>query len=307
MIYYLIIGIVFFGQLFPPIIEGVNGSLVSSLDEYENVMMDVQETTNVVNSGPIKISESSGIHLTASSALVIDKATGKILFQKEPDSQRSIASITKLMTALVFLEHNPGFDQIGQIGVEENSLEGSRIQVKSEDQMTVEDLFYASLVGSANNATQALVHSTGLTGEEFVLEMNKKAESLGMENTMYIEPTGLNSGNVSTVGDLAKLAKVVFKKPEISDATTRKEHSFVTLGNKEFYKQISKNVLLDSYLNITGAKTGFTYDAGYCLVLQAENERGNEVIAIVLNSKSSDTRFQEIKALVTWTFDNFQW
>ena len=136
--------------------------------------MDVQETITMPM-GPIKISESSGVHLTADSALVVDKATNKILFQKEPGSQHSIASITKLMTALIFLEHNPGFDEVDQIGVGENSLEGSRIQVKSDDQMIIKDLFYASLVGSANNATQALVHSTGLTGEEFVLEMNENA------------------------------------------------------------------------------------------------------------------------------------
>ena len=178
MIYYLIIGIVFFGQLFPPVIEGVEGSLVPSLDKYENIEMNVQEATMTTGQGPEKISESSGVHLTASSALVIDKETGKILFQKEPDSQLSIASITKLMTALVFLEYNPGFDQVGQIGIGENSLEGSRVQVKSDDQMAIEDLFYASLVGSANNATQALVHSTGLTGEEFVSKMNKKPKVL---------------------------------------------------------------------------------------------------------------------------------
>ncbi|MBU2229072.1 hypothetical protein KJ810_01540, partial [Patescibacteria group bacterium] len=290
MIYYLIIGIVFFGQLFPPIVGDADSVLVSSLDRHENIEMNVQEATTISDPGPIKTSESSGVHLTASSAIVIDKATGKILFQKEPDSQLSIASITKLMTAFVFLENNPGFDKTGQIGVGENSLEGSRVQVKSDDLMTIEDLFYASLVGSANNATQALVHSTGLTGEEFILEMNKKAKSLGMENTFYVEPTGLNSGNVSTANDLAKLGKVAFEKKEIRDATTRKEHTFITLGNNEFHKQTSTNDLLDSYLNITGGKTGFTYDAGYCLIVQAENEQKNEVIAVVLDSESSNTR-----------------
>ncbi|MFA6271870.1 MAG: serine hydrolase [Patescibacteria group bacterium] len=307
MVYYLIIGIVFFGQLFPPIIQGANGELVPSLNENNTVQLNVQESAVPADLLPEKISDSSGIYLTSSSALVMDKDTGKILFQKEPNRQHSIASVTKLMTALVFLEHNPGFDQVGQIGVGENGLEGSRVQVKSNDHMTVEDLFYASLVGSANNATQALVHATGMSGEEFVSEMNKKAASLGMGNTKYVEPTGLNPENVSTVADLAKLGKVAFAQPKISDATTRKEHSFITLDNKEFHKQISQNVLLDSYLNIKGAKTGFTYDAGYCMVAQAENENGNEVIVVVLGSYSSDTRFEEVKALTTWAFDNFEW
>ncbi|MFA6525597.1 MAG: serine hydrolase [Patescibacteria group bacterium] len=307
MVYYLIIGIVFFGQLFPPIIQDANGELVPTLNENNTVQLNILEPAASADLAPEKVSDSSGIYLTSSSALVMDKETGKILFQKEPNLQHSIASVTKLMTTLVFLEHNPGFDQVGQIGVGENSLEGSRVQVKSNDRMTVEDLFYASLVGSANNATQALVHATGMSGEEFVSEMNKKAASLGMENTKYVEPTGLNPENVSTVADLAKLGKVAFSQPKISDATTRKEHSFITLDNKEFHKQISQNVLLDSYLNITGAKTGFTYDAGYCMVAQAKNDEGREVIAVVLGSKSSDTRFQETKALITWAFDNYKW
>lgn len=307
MIYYLIIGIVFFGQLFPPVVSSVEEKLVSSFDQNENVILDVVENTTVSDFSPIKISDSSGIHLTAQSALVIDKKTGEILFQKEPDSQRSIASITKIMTALVFLDYNPGFEDAGKIGVGENSLEGSRIQVKSDDLMTIRDLFYASLVGSANNATQALVHSTGLTGEEFVIEMNKKAKSIGMSNTHYVEPTGLSSKNISTVTDLAKLAKVAFSNEEIKDATTRKEHSFITIGKKEYYQQITTNDLLDSYLNITGAKTGFTYDAGYCMVMQTENEQGKEIITVVLDSDSSNSRFQETKALITWAYDNFQW
>lgn len=306
MVYYLIIGIVFFGQIFPPVIHGSNSVLVSSLDENNVAEMKVVDIT-VSDKAPIKKTDSAGILVTSGSALVIDKSTDTILFQKEPDSIHSIASVTKLMTALVFLEHNPGFDQIGQIGVGENSLEGSRVQVKSNDHMSIEDLFYASLVGSANNATQALVHATGMSGEEFVSAMNKKAESIGMENTIYVEPTGLNADNKSTVIDLAKLGKVAFLQPKISDATTRKEHSFITLDNQEYHKQISQNILLDSYLNVTGAKTGFTYDAGYCMVAQIKNDSGNEIIVVVLGSKSSDTRFEEVKALATWAFDNYQW
>jgi D-alanyl-D-alanine endopeptidase (penicillin-binding protein 7) len=307
MVYYLIIGIVFFGQLFPPITQGAGGVLTSVLNEEDTVEMKVENPVISPDKSPVKVNDSAGIYVTSSSALVVDKATGTILFQKEPDLVHSIASVTKLMTALVFLENNPGFDQIGQIGVGENSLEGSRVQVKSNDHMTIEDLFYASLVGSANNATQALVHATGMSGEDFVSAMNKKANSLGMKDTVYVEPTGLNAGNKSTVTDLVKLGVVAFSEPKLADATTRKEHSFITLDNKEFHKLISQNVLLDSYLNITGAKTGFTYDAGYCMVAQAENDSGNEVITVVLGSKSSDTRFEEVKALTTWAFDNYQW
>jgi len=256
---------------------------------------------------PVKVSDSLGVHTTAKAAIIADQQSGAILFQKEPEKQLPLASITKLMTALVFLENNPGFEQIGQIGSGENNLEGARLFVKDNEKIKLEDLFYSSLVGSANNATQALVHATGLTGEEFVAKMNQKAQKLGMNHTFFVEPTGLSDQNVSTARDLVELAKATFNNPKIKEATTLKEYSFVTEGNKEFHKVTSPDELLGSYLNLTGTKTGFTYEAGYCLIVQAKNESGHEVIAAVLGSESSDTRFQEVKSLVFWAFNNYQW
>lgn len=310
MLYYILVSLIFLSQLSVPISQGSLSSLEPYLTQDENLKLRINTETKYSSSKitvPRKISDSIGIHTTAQSAIVIDKESGKVLFQKEPEKQLPIASITKLMTALVFLEHNPGFDQVGQMGAGENSLAGARLYVKSGDEVRVADLFYSSLVGSANNATQALVHTTGLSGEEFVAKMNKKAQILGMKNTKFKEPTGLSKDNVSTVQDLAKLAQVAFSAPLIQEATTLKEYSLTTIAFNELHRIKSQNELLTSFLTLTGAKTGFTNEAGYCLIVQAKNEAGNEVIAAVLGSATNDTRFTEIKGLVAWAFENYQW
>jgi len=310
MLYYFLIGLVFLAGLSAPLAAKDLANIETSFDQKEVLSLRLNQ-----NSGcscqkaiaPQKKSDGLGVHTTAKAAIVADQQSGAVLFQKEPEQQLPIASITKLMTALVFLENNPGFDQIGQIGSGENDLEGARLFVKDNERIKLKDLFYVSLVGSANNATQALVHSTGLTGEEFVIKMNQKAQKLGMSHTFFAEPTGLTEQNVSTASDLVKLAKAAFNNSEIKEATTLEEYSFITEGNKEFHKVVSQDELLKSYLDLTGTKTGFTYEAGYCLIVQSKNESGHEVIAAVLGSESSDARFQEVKSLVSWAFENYQW
>lgn len=305
MLYQILISLIFLSQ--PSLSDSKsNFSFIEPYLTREEVV-EVSAKPKLEISGPRKITDSIGIHTTAQAAIVIDRESGQVLFQKEPERQLPIASITKLMTALVFLENNPGFEQVSQIGAGENSLEGARLYIKNGDQVSIEDLFYASLVGSANNATQGLVHGTGLTGEEFVKKMNEKAQTLGMSNTRFVEPTGLNKNNVSTAKDLAKLAQAAFGIPKIQEATTKKEHSLITLSRKEFHQIKSPNELLNSFLNLTGGKTGFTNEAGYCVIVQAKNGEGREIIAAVLGSESNQARFQEIKGLVTWAFENYRW
>lgn len=309
MPYYVLISLVFIAQLSAPVKAGDVSNLEVYLDQ-NNVLetkISPEEQEPLSVQPPHKISASLGIATSAKSAIVVDQASGAVLFQKEPDLQLPIASITKLMTALVFLNNNPGFEQAAAVGPGENDLEGARLYVKDNEEVRLIDLFFASLVGSANNATQAMVHSTGMSGEEFVVKMNQKAQELEMNNSHFVEPTGLNSGDISTVTDLVKLARAAFSIPEIQRATTQKEHSLITVTNQELHTIKSPDELLNSYLNLTGAKTGFTYEADYCLVARAKNEQGHEVIAVVLGSESNTARFQETKALISWAFKNYQW
>ena len=256
---------------------------------------------------PVRFGESLGVTTTATVAAVFDVQSEAPLFEKEADKVVPIASITKLMTALVFLENNPGLDKSANVTASDNTLIGAKLRVPNGEAVKVIDLFFTSLTGSANNATQALVHSTGLSGEEFVVKMNAKAKELGMQNTHFVEPTGLSEENVSTANDLFILAKAAFTNQWISQATTKTNHELVTVTNNEYHNVKSQNDILDSYLDVQGSKTGFTYEAGYCLITQVKGEQGQQVIAVVLGSESENSRFLETKALSQWAFENYQW
>lgn len=258
-------------------------------------------------SAPKRVGESLGVVTSATAAAVYDLKSETPLFEKETDRVIPLASITKLMTALVFLEHNPGFDQSATITASDNSLIGAKLRVPDGEALKVIDLFYTSLTGSANNATQALVHSTGLSGDEFVAKMNEKAQELGLKNTHFVEPTGLSEKNVTSANDLFILAKAAFANPWIKRATTKTNHELVTLTRSQYHNVKCQNDVLNSYLDVQGTKTGFTYEAGYCQVTQVKGEDGQEIIVVVLGSESEDSRSQETKAMTEWAFENYQW
>lgn len=256
---------------------------------------------------PLKVGESLGVATTAVSTAVYDVESEAPLFAKATDKVVPLASITKLMTALVFLENNPGFDQAATISASDNVLNGAKLRVPDGEALKIIDLFYTSLVGSANNAAQALVRATRMSNEEFVAKMNEKAVALGMKNTHFVEPTGLSEKNVSRADDLFILAKAAFANEWIKRATTKTNHELVTITHNEYHNVKSQNDILNSYLDVRGTKTGFTYEAGYCQVTQVKGEEGQEVIVVVLGSESEDSRFLETKALSQWAFENYRW
>ncbi len=252
-----------------------------------------------------KNNNSLGVHITADAAAVMDVDSGAILWQKNADQVRSLASITKLMTALVFLENNPGWDT--QITLEKKDEANSNApNILRGEVVTVKDLFYTSLIASDNNTANALVRSTGLDRNEFVDLMNKKAEDLDLQNTKFKDVTGLNQDNKSTALEILKLAKVAFAEPDIVQATAKKNHSFQAVTGKH-HKIFSTNNLLNSYLDVVAGKTGFIFESGYCLVSEIKNDTGDNIISVVLGSETNLDRFQDLKILSAWVLDNFVW
>ena len=245
---------------------------------------------------------------SAQSAVVVDTGSGQILWEKNTDQILPIASLTKLMTAIVFLETDTDFQK--EITIEQSdtsNIAGSRIVVQPGETFTVEDLFYASLVGSANNATRALARSTGLSEEEFVNRMNGKATDFGLTNTNFYEVTGLDPDNTSTVIEYSRVASYAFRNELIRDALNRREHEFRTIDQKKYYRISNTNKLLaDSELSLIGAKTVYLHEAGNTFVSQAQ-EGGHNIMVVLLHSDSSDTRFAETKELFNWAFGNFTW
>jgi len=260
--------------------------------------------------GPIKTTASWGISLDARAAVVIDDESGQILFAKNADEQLPLASLTKLMTAVIFLETNPNFSREITMTTADDAV-GAKLNVTSGDRLRVRDLFYASLVGSKNNATKALAHSTGLSDAEFVNRMNQKAQELDMTNSQFVGVTGLNYRNHASATDYAKLSQYALRKIEILQGSTTKNYSFWTTNSGKHLSFNNTNKLVNSNLTVTGGKTGYLPPSWggiyYNLMTKSKNSYGNEVITITMGNPSyADTR-NEVESLINWGFRNYRW
>jgi len=260
---------------------------------------------------PTKIdTDSYGIVTTAQSAIVIDRDTDVVLFQKHPDAVRSIGSVTKLMSALVFLEQSPDLSQTVTLNPEQDYIAGGRVYLGYFNGVALRDVLAASLIGSDNTATQSLVRFSGLALDDFVARMNLKAEELEMGSTVFVDPTGISADNMSTARDLVKLLEEAEKSETIKYYT---ELPSVIIG-QESSRTIeieNTNSLLTCFLNegdfdVVGGKTGYLPQAGYVLATTVE-ENNHAVHVVVLGAESKDARISEAKGLVYWAFKTFEW
>jgi len=257
---------------------------------------------------PEKKSVSLGIATTAKAAIVVDQLSGAALFEKEADTVLPLASITKLASALVFLGTNPEMTAITSIGSGDDA-EGGRLNVTSSETMTVSDLLYTALVGSGNNATNALATASGLSRDQFVAKMNDLAVSLGLTKTHFVEPTGLDPLNVSTARETIKLAEYAFHNSQIRAALETDVYEFRTINTNQLHRIRSTNDILNLYpwRQKTIGKTGFINEVGFSLVTQAERDNTPVLLVAVLGSDSEAHRFNEAKGLIEWTYDNYTW
>jgi D-alanyl-D-alanine carboxypeptidase len=247
--------------------------------------------------------------LSADSGFALDNKSGEILYAFSSDKKQPIASITKLMTALVFLEFKISWDDIYEIkpgdivkGGKANLLPGEKVKIK--------DLFFLSLVGSDNSATMSLVNSTGIDEKEFINLMNKKAAELNLSNTSFTEPTGLSIYNVSTASEIAILAQKAFSDKNINEATLTRKYEFKTLTNRSVSIKNTDyllGVFPQNGVRILGGKTGFIQAAGYCFAGKFTDDNGREIVSVVLGSENINSRFEETKKLVHWIFNNYKW
>lgn len=239
-------------------------------------------------------------------AIAIDVATGQVLYEKDAHTKRSIASLTKLMTAYVLLEQNIDWDRQVTYHQRYDQI-GAWLSLREGDVVTMRNLLYSLLVGSTNNAAYALVDQIGMTPETFVALMNQSAVELGLSETMFADPSGLNPHNQSTPADYAKFMNIVMRDPRMLDMTTLGRYEFTTINTGQYHGFNNTNVLLrSSDLYITGSKTGYLDEAMYCLALKAK-DGDNEVITVVLGSPSSSGRFFESERLMKWAFTNYDW
>lgn len=279
--------------------------LPMSLDADEAYSKDFFELKNF----PQKINNGQIPEVESASVFVYSPQNEYVFAEKNSENAQAIASITKLMTALVFLDINPGWENIYEIK-REDRVEGGRIYLYLGDRVRVFDLFNLSLVASANSATRALVSSTGISEEDFVKRMNEKSKYFGLKNTNFVDPIGISSLNVSTAKDLSILIKKAIDNDFIRETTEKSEYSFMTVGGvaKTAY---STDGLLGTYpkdsIRLLGGKTGYIEAAGFCFAGIFKNEEGKEVVSVVLGAKNPLMRFDETDNLVSWVYANFVW
>jgi D-alanyl-D-alanine endopeptidase (penicillin-binding protein 7) len=241
-----------------------------------------------------KAALSSSGPLSAISAVAVDVQTGDILYGKNPERIQPIASITKLMSALVFLDAHPDLGRTIQISPESLMLPG-RKRFLSGEQVIAYDLLCAALIASDNVAAKALALSTG-PEQAFVEKMNLKARALGLLGTHFADPTGLNPDNVSTAMDCARLVSIASRDERISQIMQMQNHVFKS--NRRLHRIHTTNRLLKTNLDILGGKTGFIRQSGYCLATFVRGENQREVAAAVLGARSNSKRFADMRTLL---------
>jgi D-alanyl-D-alanine endopeptidase (penicillin-binding protein 7) len=232
---------------------------------------------------------------------VANAADNESIIGYNEDQVWPIASLTKVMTALIFFEQNPDLNTIVALD-KDDMVGGSSIKVPVGTRFRADDLIHASLMSSANNTTHALYKATSLTLPEFVQKMNEKAAAMGLNKTHFVEPTGLDPNNVSTPQEYAHLMAAALDNDSIKQVmettiyTMRpvKQRAFIIGNTNRFLKE--KNDF-----TVQGAKTGLLNESGFNLAVKAEKD-GHSVVAVVFGNSSWDDSFAAAKKLLSKAF-----
>ena len=237
--------------------------------------------------------------LKSSVAYVMDQETSEILFSKNPGAVLPIASLTKLMTSLVVVEAGQPMDEVLVVSEADIDTEkGSRSRLAVGTQLTRLEMLHLALMSSENRAANALGRHYPGGLPAFVSAMNKKAAALGMEDTRYVEPTGLSSNNQSSAPDLARLVKAAYNFPLIRELSTSPEHA-VELGNRTVQFRNTNGLVRNPTWDIGLQKTGYIAEAGRCLVMQARLA-GRKLILVFLDSTGKYSRIGDAERVRHW-------
>ena len=235
----------------------------------------------------------------AEAAIIYNPKTGKILWESHGEDQRSIASITKVMTAVVFLENSPDLSEVVTV-TSADRRGGSTTYLKAGDKVSKEDLLHLMLIASDNVAARVLARTSPQGTEGFITRMNEKAVELGLTNTKYADTSGLLAANVSSAYDLARLITFVSSDSRISNVMQKQEYT-ATAGRRTITIHSTNQLVRQGDVDVQAGKTGFITKAGYCLAtLLRLPQGGPEVAVVVLGAKSNAGRFWETRHLFNW-------
>lgn len=239
------------------------------------------------------------LKLASNAAMVLDQSTGAVLFEKNAGAVLPIASITKLMTAMVALDAQPDLHETMVIDdADVDTLKGTHSRLKVGVQLPREDMLRLALMSSENRAASALSRYYPGGRPAFVAAMNRKAQALGLQDTYFADPTGLTAQNVSSARDLVKMVSVAQQYPLIRQFTTMSEYEVAVSGRPQAFRNTNSLVRSSSW-EIGLSKTGFINEAGRCLVMQAWLNNKPTII-VLLDSLGKMTRLGDANRIKHW-------
>ncbi len=244
----------------------------------------------------------------AKSAIIVEASTGTILYEKNSNEKLSPASMTKMMGMLLVVENvekgNLKWDEMVTVSENASSMGGSQILLETGEKMTISDLFKGVAVASGNDAIVALGERVAGTEEAFVKMMNDRAKELGLKNTNFKNPHGLEEANhYSSAYDMSKIALELVKHPKVLEFSGIYE-DYLRKGTKREFWLVNTNKLVRFYQGVDGLKTGYTKEAGYCLTATA-SKSNMRVITVVMGEPESTTRNKETTDMLNYSFNMY--
>ena len=245
----------------------------------------------------------------AKAAILIEASTGKVLFEKNADEKLVPASMTKMMSMLLIMESIESgvlkWDQKITVSENASSMGGSQILLETGEKMTVQDLFKGVSIASGNDAVVALAEAIAGSEAGFVDMMNKRAKELGLKNTNFKTPHGLDATNhYSSARDMSTIAKELVKHEKVLEFTSVYEDYLRENTDRKIWL-VNTNKLVRFYDGVDGLKTGYTKDAGYCLTATAKKD-GMRIIAVVMGEPDSKTRNKEVSEMLDYSFAQYK-
>jgi D-alanyl-D-alanine endopeptidase (penicillin-binding protein 7) len=255
----------------------------------------------------MSVAHATGLHavddpldLNSAVALVADQASGEVLFAKNPDAVLPIASITKVMTAMVVLDARLPLDDVLEIGTEDIDTEkGSRSRLRPGTRLTRADMLHLALMASENRAANALGRHYPGGLESFVLAMNLKARQIGMTSSRFNDPTGLSGRNVSTARDLARMLQVAYDYPLVREYSTSPELQVPSGADKALVFRNTNRLIDQAAWSIGLQQTGYISEAGRCLVMQV-GLASRSVLMVLLDATGRQARYGDAQRLRNW-------
>mgnify|MGYP001564862824 CR=1 FL=1 len=249
--------------------------------------------------------------ITAVSVLILDDKTDMVLYTKNSGEVRPLASITKLMSALVLMEMP--IDWASSTIICEDDCDSGSHSINVGEEYTLDDLLHVALIGSSNTAIKALARMSGVSLENFVLLMNRKAQSLDLTSAKFVEPSGLDAGNIASAFDVAKILKETLKYKKIYETMKVGEYYAHPLNKDKARRVWSTNWLLTNWVpsdfqsgEIVG-KTGFIGDSKYNFAVRIADKTGHAIRIVILGSESNESRFGEARDAAEWVFEHYLW